>query len=343
MISCQAVEIRQFGARSIAIGHPFALLVLLALLLLSKPLDCMAQSDIVLPKTVDSWTRPDTAQIIDASNIFEYMNGAGELYLAYGLDHLDVYEYSSTSEADILVEIYHMTTADDAFGLLSLDWGGEPIDYWKNRVPDSAVNRVPVARALYGAGLLRLCSGPVFARILAYAESEQSREAVQRLGKTIVSGQERIEEPAILSKFPLQIDSGWELKSERTAFFHSHLVLQSLYYLSHENILGLDPSTAGVSAVYERAGEEDSIDRVHVVVLEYESAELAGKGLEGFVTSYLPEHTDNPIADTVPRQLGSFPVEDGWLGFQITDQLLTLVFECPDQVTVETILNRISQ
>jgi hypothetical protein len=55
------------------------------------------------------------------------MNGAGELYIGYRFRHLDVYEYTSGSEENILVELYYMETPDDAFGLLSLDWGGESV------------------------------------------------------------------------------------------------------------------------------------------------------------------------------------------------------------------------
>jgi hypothetical protein len=82
-----------------------------------------------LPRTLGAWTRSDSAEIIDESNIFDYMNGAGELYLAYRFDHLDVYEYTSEQQDDILVEVYVMHTSDDAFGLLSLDWGGEPATF----------------------------------------------------------------------------------------------------------------------------------------------------------------------------------------------------------------------
>ena len=78
-----------------------------------------------LPKTVGVWSRPDTPRVIDSTNIFAYMNGAGELYLAYRFKSLDVYEYTSVQQKSILVELYFMETPDDAFGLLSLDWGGE--------------------------------------------------------------------------------------------------------------------------------------------------------------------------------------------------------------------------
>jgi hypothetical protein len=57
------------------------------------------------------------------------MNGAGELYLGYRFRHLEVFDYLSTNKDHILLELYYMERPEDAFGLLSLDWGGKPISY----------------------------------------------------------------------------------------------------------------------------------------------------------------------------------------------------------------------
>ncbi len=57
-----------------------------------------------LPKTVGVWTRPDSPRLVDSTIIFKYMNGAGELYLAYSFNHIDVYEYSADNQ-DISAEI----------------------------------------------------------------------------------------------------------------------------------------------------------------------------------------------------------------------------------------------
>ena len=70
-------------------------------------------SSIHLPKNVGHWTRPDSPQVINSKNIFEYMNGAGELYLGYRFHHLDVFDYTSQNQDNILVELYFMETSDD--------------------------------------------------------------------------------------------------------------------------------------------------------------------------------------------------------------------------------------
>src|SRR4030042_6310995 len=127
-----------------------------------------------LPKTVGVWKKPALPMVVDASNIFQYMNGAGELYLAYRFKNLEVYEYKADGQESIVAEIYFMETPDDAFGLLSQDWGGEPADLKPSRPAAMKTSRAPIIRALYGAGLLRISSGNIYARIMAYLEDRKS-------------------------------------------------------------------------------------------------------------------------------------------------------------------------
>ncbi len=66
----------------------------------------MKKNQVDLPKTIGVWTRQDSVQRVDSKNIFKYMNGAGELYLAYRFNHLEVYEY-------IAVNTKRFFTGDD--------------------------------------------------------------------------------------------------------------------------------------------------------------------------------------------------------------------------------------
>jgi hypothetical protein len=84
--------------------------------------------NVTLPQSVGSRTLSGPAKRIEPQAIFDYMDGAGELYLAYRFRHLDVYEYKNSGQSDILVELYWMDSADDAYGLLSGDWGGDAVD-----------------------------------------------------------------------------------------------------------------------------------------------------------------------------------------------------------------------
>jgi len=114
----------------------------------------MKETKPALPKTIELWTRQDLPRLVNAENIFDYMDGAGELYLGYRFDHLEAYEYEAKSQENILVELYFMETSDDAFGLLSLDWGGEPVALNPFQEEKAASISSSWPRALYGEGLL---------------------------------------------------------------------------------------------------------------------------------------------------------------------------------------------
>ena len=117
------------------------------------------------PSSLGAWQRLGEPRRVDPAGIFEYMDGAGELYLAYRFDHLEVAEYGAAGEDQVLAEVYLMGSGDDAYGLLSQDWGGEPVVLGEGG-----------CRGLYGAGLLRASCGTRFVRVLATRETAASRE-----------------------------------------------------------------------------------------------------------------------------------------------------------------------
>jgi hypothetical protein len=133
-----------------------------------------------LPKTVGVWNRPDSPRLINAKNIFKYMNGAGELYLGYRFHHLEVFDYTSPDQGNILVELYFMENSDDAFGLLSLDWGGEPVSFDGAPAATSKKSFTSPTRALYGGGLLRMWSDDMYARVMAERETPAQRKPLLR-------------------------------------------------------------------------------------------------------------------------------------------------------------------
>ena len=301
----------------------------------------MKESTFHLPETVGVWSRPDSAQIIDATNIFAYMNGAGELYLGYRFDHIEVSEYTAEDQPAIVVEVYFMETSDDAFGLLSLDWGGEPVTFGESPVSGASDPIVPASKALYGGGLLRMWSDTLYARIMADRETPASKEAVLALGRAIAAGRENPLEPEFLHVLPHTIDSDWVLRPDRIGYFRSYMVLNSFYYLSHQNILNLDHATEAVTAPYEKTLDTGERTRVHMVCVKYATSEQARQALEHFHNAYVPEHAYDLAADSMTAHSNFFKIEDGWLGYRVNGAYLALVFECPDQESARMILNHV--
>lgn len=282
-----------------------------------------------LPLQVGTWQRTDTIQTILPPKIFEYMDGAGELYLAYQLERLEVFEYSSQKQDSILVELYWVKTTDDAYGLLSGDWGGEPADPKAVSTPPGTTGVAPESTALYGAGLLRLRSGNLFARVMAYQETPQSREAVLELGRRIMQGRTVAPLPEFVRHVPPKLGQSWQAQGERLSFLRSHLVLNSVYFLSTENLLQLSSSVEAVVLPYKGALTDPDAKHPRLLLVRYPEEDTAKTALKSFLTGYL-----NPSGGAMDKESeikGTHQIEDGWVGYARRERTLAFVFECPDQ------------
>jgi len=317
----------------------FLTVILVSLLFGGTKSEMKAQT-INLPKTVGAWTRPDSPRVVTSQNIFDYMDGAGELYVGYRFDHLEVYEYASSQEDSILVELYFMASSDDAFGLLSLDWGGEPVSLSGSSLNVIKQSQSHLIRALYGEGLLRIWADNIYARVMATRETPASKNAVLSLGIAITADQKNPPEPGLLKALLPQISVDWKLRKDRMSFFRSYLVLNSIYYLSQQNILSLDHSAEAVTAPYEKAREPGDTKRIQFLLVKYENPDRARNALGHFHDAFLPEHRKDIKPDSTVENPNVFEIEDGWLGYQLKGKYLAIVFDCPDQELAQYIINQ---
>jgi len=279
-----------------------------------------------LPQTIGTWTKTGPPLTVNATTIFDYMDGAGEMYLAFGFDRLEVTEYKTSGKPDLLTaEVYCMNTQADAFGLLSQDWGGEPVVLAAElNAPANTI--APAVRALYGGGLLRLAAGNLYARIQAERETPEAREAVLALGKAVAAGRDFTAEPALLRHLPLTAGPPWKMRRERLAYFRTHLVLKSLLYLGNQNILDLGPDTEGVVVPYEREAGPSGARRFHLLVVHYPTLERAKRALDHFAQAYPPKAQTAEPPVTVKG-------EDGWTAYGLRGEYFVLTAGCPDRET----------
>jgi hypothetical protein len=317
----------------------YSIAVLLVILTFAEADAKMKERNFDLPKTVGTYTRSVSPQMVNAANIFDYMDGAGELYLAYRFQKLAVYKYEAGSNEFIEVEIYFMETPDDAFGLLSQDWGGESVGLGTSRPAEIKASRPPLPRALYGKGLLRMWSGSIYARIMASRATPESRKAVLTLGGIIAGKDKLADEPRLLNVLSDEI-SGWKLQPNQIRYFRTHLVLNMFYYLSLENILNLDQSAQAVTATYEKTGSEKPI-KARVMFVKYATPAKASRALDLFRQSYIPESVAASAKIGTSEEPAFFHVEDGWLGYRLQRESLALVFKCPDEESARALIDGI--
>jgi Family of unknown function (DUF6599) len=325
-----------------------AFLMMPFFLFLQGESNIMPSERIPLPDAIDGWMLEGQPQLIDATNIFNYMNGAGELYLGYHFDHLSVYEYKDKTKNSIVVELYQMMDSRDAFGLLSMDWSGEAVELNPPGPGTSVASIVPPCRALYGKGLLRAWSDDLYIRIMASREIPGAREVILQLGSLITTGRDNPAPPDFLQLINPSPGGPWTIKKDRTAYFYSHLVLNSFFYLSHENILNLDSGTEALLLTFNR--ELLSLDRkktdsdkstAHLLVIRYPDFQESSKALHDFFGAYLPELTLDKISLEGQESHAFIKIEDGWLGYKLLNRHLALALACPDQPSAFRILDQI--
>ena len=220
----------------------------------------------ILPREVSGWTKSREDQVFTRDNIFDYMDGAGEIYLAYDFQFVFVREYARDNAPSMVVEIYQMSSPGDAFGVFTQDTDGDEVSLGQG--------------AVYAAGLLRFWKNKIFVRILADQETPEVKPVIMELGEIITKAEAgEGEKPEMLSLLPAE---GLDAKTLR--YFHTLISLNSHYYLASANILGLSPETSAVLARYEIAGEKP-----RVLLVAYSSPGGAESAYTQFVRTYLKE------------------------------------------------------
>jgi len=304
----------------------------------------MNEASFNLPRSVGVWTQSGGREFVGPRDIFKYMDGAGELYLGYRFKRLEVQHYGSADQGEILVELYWMETSDDAYGLLSGDWGGEAVELHPPEPGSSLPAATDGPRALYGAGLLRLWSDNLFARVIADQETNPSKKAVEALGQAIARGRSTPPRPVLIRSLPARVGSRFLLRPDRVTFLRSHLVLNSVYFLSSENLLDLGPDCEAATTTYGQgpAKTTGNAKPARLLLARYANEAAATKALHHFRDIYLAEKSKGPRA-SLTGDSGVVAIEDGWMGFSRSGRGLVLVFESPDEASARLLLGEFTQ
>jgi len=74
-----------------------------------------------LPEKVMDWTKSGEDQIYDDRTIFDYIDGAAEVYRAYGMKRCFSRRYSGPEGSAMILDIFEMASPQDAFGVFTHD------------------------------------------------------------------------------------------------------------------------------------------------------------------------------------------------------------------------------
>jgi hypothetical protein len=127
-------------------------------------------------------------------NLFEYINGAAEIYLSYGFKELIVAEYKKSDTSDTTaVEIYDMGDHKNSFGIYSAE-----------RYPDNEFVSLGT-QGYVEEGALNFLVGRYYIKLLCFDCEDRSDKTLQAFSEEIVS---RVEDkggfPVLLNAFPME-------------------------------------------------------------------------------------------------------------------------------------------
>jgi len=73
----------------------------------------------LLPENIGDWVKQDAPVTYDRETIFDYINGAGEVYRSFAFRDVLVQTYGTPEGRRVTVEVFDMGNPEDAFGVFS--------------------------------------------------------------------------------------------------------------------------------------------------------------------------------------------------------------------------------
>jgi hypothetical protein len=265
-------------------------------------------------RQVNGWHKTEKRETYDRESLFEYIDGAAELYLSYDFQELIVNYLVKADEAGITVELYRMGSSKDAFGIFSHDQEGGDIGIGQG--------------SEYGSGWLRFWKGAFFVSVFSDMESEEVKAAILNIGRSIAT-MIRVpgKKPEILSYVPKD-----HLKHVR--YFHTYEILNRHYFIANQNILRLNEHTDALLVQYEASKGKMSTGpkETFLLLIQYPDVVQAKIASKAFLDAYMPE----------AGQTGVLKAENGlWTALRLHGNFVVVVFDAQTQVFAEKLITNV--
>ncbi len=261
-----------------------------------------------LPTEIDGWKWDGKEEQYDNKTIFKYIDGSGEVYLAYGFRGLVTRRFEKAGKPPLIADVYEMGSSADAYGVFAFERQDEEVGIGQG--------------SEFGGGLLRFWKGKHFVSINAEGEGEDIDKAVLDLGKAVAASiTKEGAKPQLITYLPTK-DFG--LAEKDIYFFRSHVLLNQRFFIAHQNILQLGPDVEAVLAGYRPGGQ-----KIHLLLIHYPSEKRAIEGYSSFRKAYLPEARDGRTIKT----------EDGaWTGAVQYRDFVAIVFGAGSEAYADGLL-----
>ncbi len=236
---------------------------------------------ISLPAEVEGWKWDEIEMKYNSKTLFDYIDGAAELFLAFGFQNLTARRYERSNQPPITIELYEMGSSEDAYGVFSFDRQDEAVGIGQG--------------SEFGGGLLRFWKGKYFVSIYADGGGAEVEPTLLKMGRAAATSIPATgPEPKLLDFVPGK-DSGLVDKSVR--YLRSHILLNQRFFIAHQNILNLDRKTEAVLGQYLRDKQ-----KTQLLLIRYPGVKEAQDAYRSFMKAYLPDAGGRDRSQTEDRK-----------------------------------------
>ena len=250
---------------------------------------------------VQGWKAVGDLSPYNPKTIFQYMDGAAELYLAFNFRELKATRFEKPSRPSIIVEVYEMGSPEDAYGVFTFEQQDPGVDIGQG--------------SEFGGGLLRFWKGHTFVTIFGEEPGQDIEAAILILGRRIA---ETIPDtgnpPQILTYLP---DTALTFTKKDAWFLRSHIHLNQRFFIARANILMLTPE---VEAAFARYDTKDG--KIHILLVRYPSTDKAIAALASFKNAYM---SDAGVSSSVKTENGK------WTSISRSNSFVVVVLDAPDE------------
>ena len=263
---------------------------------------------ISLPSEAAAWKWDGKEMKYNSKTLFSYIDGAAELYLAYGFQNLTVRRFEKSNQPPILLELYEMASSEDAYGVFSFEHQDEAVGIGQG--------------SEFGGGLLRFWKDKYFVSIYAEGEGAEVESGILKVGRaaanSIPAGGP---EPKLVGFIPGK-DLGLVDKSLR--YLKSHVLLNQRFFITHQNILNLSRKTEAVLAQYLQGKQ-----KTQLLLIRYPDSKEAVDAYRSFMKVYLPDVKGMDRGRTEDRK---------WTFARQQNEFILIVFGAPTETDAEALL-----
>jgi len=265
----------------------------------------------LLPREIQGWKAEEKDRSYDPQTIFDYIDGAGEVYRSYNFRELLVRRFKKEGKPGIFIDFFDMASSRDAFGVFTHDLEGEEAGIGQG--------------STYKGGLLSFWKGPYFVSIYAEEETKETKEVLLQMGEAVAAAiKEQGEKPDLIAFLPEE-----EFNWEKVHYFHNHMILNYHFFVADENILLLDQQT---EAVLGRGTQEE--EEFIALVIRYPEPQKAIQAYESFTEAYMPDAVEPGLVQTEDML---------WTAAEAKDDLIIVVFNAPSNTAAREMINRIEE